>query len=359
MTYKTPTLPLPFDIETKAILRKTTQASRALGELNGITKLIPNPQILINSLTLQEAKESSAIENIITTHDELYQADIKVWITSKQAKEVQDYKDALLMWYQTVKDNHMLLINDIIRIQEMIEHNQAWIRNQPGTSLKNESTWRTIYTPPQWLPEIKLLMENLELYINSQDQVDPLIKLAVIHHQFESIHPFFDGNGRTWRIINILYLILHEVLDIPVLYLSGYILATKSTYYILLQKVRDEWSWEERILYMLEWVIVTANATTSIVKDIRKLLWETKTLLKWHVSFYSKDLLEVLYKHPYTKIDFIVRELNVTRQTASKYLNTLVEYGVMNMIQIWNDKYYINTKLYALLRKWIDYTWSR
>ena len=350
--YQIPELPLNIDVETKRILKKVSSARAALAELNGTTNLMPNPTILINSLTLQEAKDSSAIENIITTHDELYKADIKIWSITLQTKEVQDYRQALLSWYDLVKNHNCIFINDIIKIQEKLEHNNIWIRKIEGTVLLNDKTNDIVYQPPQNYDDIMNYLSNLEKFINSDDDIDPLIKMAIIHHQFESIHPFHDWNGRTWRILNVLYLVLKKLLDLPILYLSGYIINNKSEYYHLIQEVRDSWDWENRIYFVLNWVEETAITTTNTIKSIWDIMWETKKLMKSKINFYSKDFLELLFKHPYTKIDFVVNELWVVRQTASKYLQELENLWILKMVQIQKEKYYVNIKLYDLLRKW-------
>ena len=232
-------LPPKTNLETKKILKKAIQANRALAKLNGVAKIIPNSQILINSLVLQEAKDSSEIENIITTHDELYRASVDISNISNETKEVQNYSKALLLGYNLVKDNELLLKKYIVAIQKELEQNDAGIRRQSGTVLKNEQTDEVIYTPPQEFELIDRLMSDLERYINEPNDIDPLINMAIIHYQFESIHPFYDGNGRTGRIINILYLILNDLLDIPILYLSRYIIKNKADYYRLLQEVRN------------------------------------------------------------------------------------------------------------------------
>jgi len=352
-TYKIPTLPLSIDVETKSVLKKLAEARAAIAELNGIIQLIPQPNILINTLALQEAKDSSAIENIITTHDELYKADINIWKISIETKEVKDYKDALLLGFQIVKKNKMLLINDIRDVQYKIEHNDAGVRKSSWTVLKSEQTNEITYIPPQNYEDIMEYLRDLEQYINTQDEIDPLIKLAIIHHQFESIHPFSDGNGRTWRIINVLCLILTDLLDLPVLYLSWYIIKTKSEYYKLLQDVRDTGNREPWLLYMLDSVEKTAKSTTIMIKEIWDLMWEVKHKIKWEVSFYSKDLLEILFKHPYTKIEFLVDELGVVRQTASKYLQELEDIGVLHMIKVKKEKFYVNVALYEIFRVWL------
>ena len=233
-----PKLPLKKDIETKEILKATINANRALAKLNGVSKIIPNSNILINSLALQEAKDSSEIENIITTHDELYQADLDLKNMTNATKEVQNYKNALLKGFELVKEHKLLLKKYIVEIQQELEQNDAGVRKQSGTNLANAKTGEVIFTPPQDYETIQELLDNLEKYINESNDIDPLINMAIIHYQFETIHPFYDGNGRTGRIINILYLILNDLLDIPILYLSSYIIKNKADYYRLLQEVR-------------------------------------------------------------------------------------------------------------------------
>lgn len=345
-------LPLDIDIETKAILKKSILANKALAKLNGVAKIIPNQAILINSLILQEAKDSSEIENIITTHDELYQSSLDISNISHATKEVQSYSRALLKGFDLVKDNSLLLTRHIVDIQQELEGNVAGIRKQAGTVLKNQATGEVIHTPPQEESTIRKLLDNLEQYINTNDGIDPLIKMAVIHYQFETIHPFYDGNGRTGRIINILYLVLNELLDLPILYLSSYIIKHKADYYRLLQEVRTKGSWEEWIIYMLEGIEQTATKQVQLINDIKELMDNTKEKLKSELpKIYSKDLLEVLFIHPYTKIDMIVDKLEVTRKTASLYLNQLEEIGLMNGVKLGKSKFFVNIKLFELLQK--------
>ncbi len=343
-------LPPQVDIETKKILKKTSSANKKLGELKGLISTIPNSLIIINTLSLREAKDSSEIENIVTTNDELFKADIDIAVENNSTKEVKNYNLALKEGHKLVKDRGILTTNMIVEIQGILEKNKIGIRTQMGTVLKN-SKGETIYTPPQNHSEILDLMSNLENYINTdEDDIDFLIKLAVIHYQFESIHPFYDGNGRTGRILNILYLILKDLLDIPVLYLSSYIIKNKSEYYKLLQDVRDKNDWESWILYILEGIEETAIDTIKMIKGISNKMKEVKNkILDDAPKIYSKDLLEVIFKHPYTKLEFLINELNVSRQTASKYLNTLTEIGVLDKIKIQNTNYYINIKLLEIL----------
>ena len=273
-------LPLDIDIETKAILKKSILANKALAKLNGVAKIIPNQAILINSLILQEAKDSSEIENIITTHDELYQSSLDISNISHATKEVQSYTKALLKGFDLVRETSLLLTRHIVDIQQELEGNVAGIRKQAGTVLKNQSTGEVIHTPPQEESTIRKLLDNLEQYLNTNDGIDPLIKMAIIHYQFETIHPFYDGNGRTGRIINILYLVLNELLDLPILYLSSYIIKHKADYYRLLQEVRTKGSWEEWIIYMLEGIEQTATKQVQLINDIKEPMDNTKQKLK-------------------------------------------------------------------------------
>ena len=347
-------LPLKKDFYNKEIIKKLISANRALAELNWVSQKIPNQNILINSLSLQEAKDSSEIENIVTTHDELYKAEADKTYLSNEIKEVVNYKDALLYGFNNVKKTWLLLNKDILKIQEILEKNTAWFRTQAGTKLLNDKTWETIYTPPQNIEEIQDLMTNLEQYINNSEleDLDPLIKLALIHHQFESIHPFYDGNGRTWRIINILYLVLNDLLDLPILYLSNYIIKNKAEYYRLLQEVREKWNWEDWVLYMLDAIEKTSIDTMNIIKNIWDLMWNTKKSLKENLpKIYSKDLLEIIFSNPYTKIDFLVKDLWITRKTSAKYLNELLEAWYMKLEIRKKEKYFINIELYELLKK--------
>ena len=347
-------LPLTQTIETIKVLRKTIQANRALAKLNGVAKIIPNQNILINSLVLQEAKDSSEIENIITTHDELFRAGLDITSVTNETKEVQHYRQALLKGFALVQENGLLLKRDIVAMQQELEQNDAGVRRQSGTVLRNVATGEVIFEPPQEYAVIQELLTNLEYYINEPNDIDPLINMAIIHYQFETIHPFYDGNGRTGRIINILYLIFKELLDIPILYLSSYIIQHKADYYRLLQEVRTENNWEEWILYMLDGVEQTSLETIKLVDGIHRLMDESKEKIKSELpKIYSKDLVEILFMHPYTKIDFLVSGLGITRKTASKYLNALEQIGLIENIQIKNSKFFINKELFDMLKKGI------
>lgn len=346
------TLPLLKDIETKRVLKKSITANKELARLNGISKIIPNSSILINTLVLQEAKDSSEIENIITTHDELFRANVEIENISSETKEVQNYTKALLKGFELVQENKLLLKRYILQIQQELEKNNAGIRKQSGTNLKNAKTGEVIFTPVQDYDTIQKLLTNLETYINDENDIDPLINVAVIHYQFETIHPFYDGNGRTGRIINILYLILKDLLDIPILYLSSYIIRHKSDYYKLLQDVSTNENWEEWILYILTAIEETSKETVLLVNGIKNLMDKVASDIKLNLpKIYSKDLVEILFLHPYTKIEFLVDRLDITRQTASKYLKELENKGILQSVQIKNSKFFINKELFTMLKK--------
>jgi Fic family protein len=346
-------LPYPdWDIETKRILKALPSAHAALAELKGIADSIPNQAILINTLSLQEAKDSSAIENIITTHDDLYRQSLeeeKIYAIS--AKEVQNYIFALKKGYESVKKKGVLTTSSILQIQELVEENKAGLRKLPGTDLRNHLTGKVVYTPPQHPEDIVRLMSNLEKYINdpSIHECDALIKMALIHFQFESIHPFYDGNGRTGRIINILYLVLEGLQDLPILYLSSYIIRNKRMYYQHLQDVRDHQEWENWILFLVKGVEETAKETIFLVRAIKELMHRNKHFLRNHYKFYSQDLLNHLFKHPYTKIEFLAKDLGVSRLTASSYLNKMAEDGLLEKRKLGRGNFYIHHELMRTL----------
>ena len=343
-------LPPSSLLETPKVLKALVKAHRYLAELKGIAETIPNQVILINTLSLQEAKDSSAIENIITTHDELYLQTISKSKKSSASKEVEYYVQALKSGFFEVGKGMLLTNRHILSIQSILEGNTAGFRKLPGTKLVNDKTGDVIYTPPQDPNAIVSYMTNLESYINSDDDVDPLIKMAVIHFQFESIHPFYDGNGRTGRIINMLYLVRCELLTIPILYLSRYIIQRKGDFYKNLQNVRDKDDWETWIIYMLNGVSETAIKTIQTIHKIKQLFNKTKHYIRETHKFYSQDLINNLFSHPYTKIEFLVQELGVTRLTATKYLDTLVKDGILEKIKMGRSSYYIHTELLQVLK---------
>lgn len=353
MEYKIPALPLDGDIETKAILKKAALAHRALAELNGVAETIPNENIILNTLSLQEAQDSSAIENIITTQDDLYSSDsIARHFASHAAKEVYNYAEALKSGYFEVKRRGLLTCNQIVDIQAVLEETHSGFRKLPGTALKNSQTGETVYTPPQSCKEIEEHMSNLEKFINDPElsDLDPLVKMAIIHHQFESIHPFYDGNGRTGRIINILYLVKENLLNLPILYLSRYINQNKVTYYTLLQHTRDTRDWEPWVFFILEAIEQTSLQTSAMVRGIKKLMMECKNKIRTDLpKIYSQDLINNLFKHPYTKIDFLVEDLQVSRPTATKYLDQLVDKGLLDKVRIGKEYFFINKELFSYL----------
>lgn len=356
--YSIPLLPLSYDLETKAILKQLNNANRRLAELKGVAMTIPNENILVSTLTLQEAKDSSEVENIVTTQDDLYKNASELYsdyAINAATKEVLNYREALQHGFRLVKEKGVLTSSVIREIQKLLEHNSAGFRSIPGTTLKS-SDGKTVYTPPQDRTEILNYMDNLESFINNDDisELDPLIKLAIIHHQFESIHPFYDGNGRTGRIICVLFLVLTGRLDLPILYLSRYITHNKKKYYELIQDIRDKNSdnadeWEAWILFILKGIEETAIETTRLVKGISKLMADFKSVLRPKFGKqYRHELLNNLFFHPYTKVEFLKKELMISRVTAQRYLNLLMETGLIDRVKIGKAYYYINVPLMNL-----------
>lgn len=349
-----PTLPLESieQWETRAVLKKAAEAHRYLAEVKGVAATIPNEEILINTLTLQEARHSSEIENIITTQDDLYRAAVADEASIPPAtKEVQDYATALRAGFRRVRQSRLIRLDDILIIQETLEKNQAGFRKLPGTALKNQTSGEVVYEPPQSATAIADLMVNLVAYINDDQlcDADPLVKMAIIHHQFESIHPFYDGNGRTGRIINMLYLVASDLLDLPILYMSRYLIQTKARYYEELQAVRDTGNWEPWLLYMLEGISQTARQTIDLISRIRELMQHTKHRMREECpKIYRQELLNNLFNHPYTKIEFVMDDLGVSRITATKYLDELVNTGLLDKTKVGRSNFYINTPLMRL-----------
>jgi len=351
--YKIPALPLTEDIETKIVLKKCSEANRYLGELKGIAKTIPNEEILINTLTLREAKDSSEVEGIITTHDDLYRAviDKKFINKSKNSKEVINYRKALQQGFYLVRKDGLLTANRIKEIQNILEPNYPDFRKIKLNLIK-ENTGDVIYIPPIIPSDIEEYMSNLEKFINddSVSDLDYLIKMAIIHHQFESIHPFLDGNGRTGRMINILYLVLKGLLDIPILYLSRYFIKHREEYYELLKKVQDFNAWEEWIIFVLNGIEETAENTIKFVKDISFLINDSKPKIRSALGMkYSHELLNAIFSHPFTTVDFLKDSLKISRPTSTKYLNILSSENFLEKGKIGKFNYYVNKPLYNLL----------
>lgn len=350
-------LPVPgtIELETPAVLRLAARAHRALAELKGAAATIPNETILIDTLALQEAKDSSAIEDIITTEDQLFQGDVlSGQFPSAAAKEVHHYAVALKIGLARVRKQRFLRLADVLEIQAALEQNRAGLRKLPGTVLKNQQTGDVVYQPPQDPAEIERLMSNFLEYFHRDEpgDPDPLVQMAVLHYQFESIHPFYDGNGRTGRILNLLHLVLHGLLDLPVLYLSRYIVKHKPDYYRGLQAVREDDAWEAWVLYMLNAVEETSRETLAKVRGIRDLMQATKQRLRNDLpKIYSQELLNNLFRHPYTKIEFIERDLGVSRPTATKYLGALEAMGLVRKTKLGRTNFYINERLFDLLKR--------
>jgi Fic family protein len=349
-----PPLPPKAEVETKAILKKAISAGRALAELKGLGETIPNQSILVNSIILQEAKASSEIENIITTHDALFRAfSAKTSQIDPATKEVLRYREALWEGFNSLKDRPLLTTNLFISIVQTIRANNAGIRNTPGTKVANAATGEVVFTPPEGEGVIRDKLKNLEDYIHAEDTVDPLIKLALIHYQFEAIHPFTDGNGRTGRIINILYLTWKYLLELPVLYLSKYIIERKSDYYRLLRGVTEHEEWEPWILYMLDSAEQMALYTRDKILAIRDLMAETLQFAKENLParVYSKDLIEILFRQPYTKVQFLVEAGIAERKTAADYLKALERIGTLQIYRMGKENLYLNKKLFETLSK--------
>lgn len=353
-TYKIPDLQSLEGLETIPVLRALKDAHRYLAELKGRSGQIPNQGILIDTLSLQEAKASSEIENIVTTQDELFKSESgHPRFVSANAKEVAKYAAALKFGFGRMMDRDGLITNNmLIGMFQTLKETDAAFRATPGTALKNETDGTIVYVPPQDAGEILHHMQALEAFINSDDRadLDPLVRMALVHHQFESIHPFSDGNGRIGRILNVLFLTQQKLLDVPVLYLSRFITRNKADYYRLLQSTRESGNWEPWILFMLQAITDTSQQTIRLIGQIKALMVESKIQLRANYGkIYSQDLLNNLFRHPYTRIEYLVDEVGVGRQTASRYLNALVQGGMLEKTRHGANNYYINTRLVGLL----------
>jgi Fic family protein len=346
-------LPPSIDFDTVPVLKALARANRALAELKGRAASILNQGILIDTLALQEARASSEVEDIITTQDEIFQQDLDVKGSgSPAAKEAARHRDALKLGHDRLHAMGGLIINrTLIEMFQLLLHRSGGFRNTPGTALRNELTKEVIYTPPHDGRQIEAAMADLERFVNedSLSGLDPLIKMALIHHQFETIHPFPDGNGRIGRILNVLSLTRTGLLDIPILYLSRHITRTKRLYYRLLQELRDENAWEAWVLYMLDAVYETARTTLTLVEGIRVQMADVKQRLRRELpQMYSQDMLNSLFRHPYTRIGFVMRDLNLSRQTASKHLTVLSERGILTKYRSGRSFVYVNAALVRL-----------
>jgi Fic family protein len=362
-SYFLPTLPPSgVDFQTPELLTKLVSAHRYLAELKGCAVSIPNQAILINTLVLQEAKASSAVESYVTTQDELFQADLHIaeWM-SPAAKEVSRYREALTHGFKRMRQQQGILGNGtLIALFQLLKNSSENFRTSGGTVLKNEKTGATVFVPPQDGAQVQAHMQALEQFINDDTvcELDPLIKMALIHHQFESIHPFSDGNGRIGRILCVLYLVRTGLLNAPVLYLSRYINQHKRDYYRLLQTIRDTAddavanaaNWQAWVIFMLTAVAQTARQAVQLMNDMRELMAQTKSRMRTDTpKLYSQDLLNNLFRHPYTRIEFVQRDLNVTRPTATSYLRQLAKAGLVQEHSQGKHVYFINVPLVQLL----------
>lgn len=349
-TYRLPPLPPTVDLETVPVLRAAAVAHRSLAELKGRAVAVPNPTILIDTLALQEARASCEIENIITTQDSLYRADLLASLPMDPvAKEVISYRRAVKLGFERLMQNNRQLTGDlVIELYRTVKSRSDGYRIAPGTVIMNRYTREITYVPPQDPDKVVQWMRGLERFLNddSLSTLDPLVKMAVIHHQFESIHPFADGNGRVGRILNVLYLIRCGLLETPILYLSRAITRSKGEYYRCLQAVRDDGDWETWLLYMLQAVATTSRLTLERIESVRSLMAKYKRAIRGSLpKIYSHELLSNLFRHPYTRVHAVQREVRVSRPTATRYLNLLVREGLLEKRRQGRNVYYINSPL--------------
>jgi len=345
-----PLLPPKIDIETKEILRKTISAGRALAQLNGTILNLPNPTLFIDTIYLQEAKASSEVENIITTNDELYKSLIaEKKLDNSATKEVLSYKEALWLGLDELNNKPFITTNLCIKIVQCIKQNDASIRVNSGTTLANNQG-EVIYTPPIGEITIREKLANLERFIHEDNKIDPLIKMALMHYQFEAIHPFADGNGRTGRILLLLYLKLSGLLDTPAIYLSDYIIHNKADYYKFLRGVTENNDWESFILYMLDMIETTSKKGLQLLTKITVLMNTTANEIKTKLpKVYSKDLIEILFRLPYTKRKHLIDENIGNPKTAGNYLQLLEENGFLKSVKVGKEKLYLNQPLLTIL----------
>ncbi len=348
-----PLLPPKAEIESRTVLKQVIKTRAALAELNGKALLIPNQDILINNITLQEAKDSSEIENVFTTSDNLFRAfSANLKNTDSATKEVLNYREALWAAYTELQKTGVFTTELFVKIAQRLKETDSAIRDEPGTKVQNRKSGETVYTPPEGEKLIREKLKNLENFLNNDSfcEFDPVVKMAVAHYQFEAIHPFFDGNGRTGRMINVLYLADKKLLDLPVLYLSSYIIRKKAAYYFLLRNVTEKNDWESWVMYMLQGVEETALQTIDRILEIKQLMDTTCDKVKQELPvIYTKELVETLFEKPYTKIESLVSKEIAVRQTASKYLKELEEIGLLKSQRCGKETIYINTGLVKLL----------
>lgn len=348
-------LPFDYNYNDVEILKALNRTNHKLGELNGALSFLPNPFVIFNAITLGEAKESSEIENIVTTFDELFK-EMTLPINDTASKEVLNYRQAMLTGFNVLRENGFISVNQIIDIHRIIEPSTGDIRKIPGTVIKNTKTGDVIHTPPQSMDDILVCLSNLEKYINypELEDIDPILKMAIIHFQFESIHPFYDGNGRTGRILNILYLTLSKKIDLPVLYLSKYINRNRSKYYACLNAVQSNMNnLKPYLLFMIDGVYEMSVFTLDFIHSFIKVMDFAENLIKEKLpKIYSQELVEHIFYDFYTKNEKICEKLGVSRNTSSKYLHELVDSGVLIEEKIGQNKIYKNAFLYDLIRQW-------
>lgn len=336
-------------LENRVILKACIRARAALAELKQAGELLPNQGLLINLLPLLEAKDSSEIENIVTTSDKLFQFAEEDARADAATKEALRYRTALYQGFIELK-HRPLCISTMVQVCSTIKSVQMDIRKVPGTMLRNSATQEIIYTPPEGEQIIRALLANWETFLHQEDDIDPLIKMAAAHYQFEAIHPFGDCNGRTGRIINILYLIEQGLLSLPILYLSHYIVRNKQDYYRLLTGVTQQGDWQPWILYMLKAVELTAIWTTQKIAAARSLIEHTTDYVRQQLpKVYSHELVQIIFEQPYCRISNLVEKEIAGRQTASSYLKQLCDIGVLSEISAGKEKLFVHPKLVKLM----------
>lgn len=347
-------LPPKADLETPEIFRLTIKANKLLAELKGYCQTLPNPILLLNTIVLQESKESSAIENIVTTQDELYKATLHITdrIKNPAAKEVIQYREAMYWGLEQITQTGLITTNVLVGIMQKLRDTDDNIRKNPGTKLANPSTKDIVYTPPEGESIIRAKLAALETFINddSYSDLDSLIKMALIHYQFEAIHPFSDGNGRTGRILNVLYLVNKDLLGLPILYLSRYIIQNKPDYYRLLREVTENENWVDWIKFVIKGVGETAEMTLKKINTILQLKNNAQPIIKEALkSSYSKELVDLLYSFPYIKTSVLEDHDIAKRQTAAEYLKKIEKAGLLSSVKIGKEVYYINQGLMKVL----------
>ena len=360
MTYQIPKLPLPFELETKPVLEQLERANKQLAELKELAQRIPDESLFINTLSLQESKQNQVDANIVTTQDFLFKSDLGVSsiIEPEPTNEIDYYRKALLLGFQLVRKHNLITNNTISQIQMLLLGNDAGFRKVLGTELKDDDgAGGVVYTPPQYSWDIQDMMSDLEKYTNDASEdttLDPLIKMAVIHHQFESIHPFLNGNGRTGRIISVLFLVTHDLLEFPILHLNRYVTRNKQVYYQKLQAVRDahnneeQWQmqWQEWVLFMLRGVEEISYETNILLKRILILMSEfEKELCALFWPQYHQCLLDALFYHPYITFELIKNAIHVSCINPTTYLDTIVGAGLLNTATNGHSNYYVNSRL--------------